>query len=83
MASTLTLYETDHDELASLYSSLIDEELFEMSGDAITPFEGFLSEVEERIKNDVNFEVGQENLKEVKNKILEKVKGKKVERKQI
>ena len=82
MESTLSSSSPDHDELASIYSSLIDEDLFEIKGDSITPYEGFLSEVEDKIKEDENADIGHENLKEVKNKILQKVKRKQVDRKQ-
>ena len=62
------------DELVSLYSTLIDEENFKLENDQISPNEGFLKDVEER----VNTPSERSRLEEVKNKILEKVKTKKV-----
>ena len=82
MALILPSVALDHDELASLYSSLIDEDMFEFKDGAIAEYDGFLKDVEDKVKEDANADIGQENLKTIKHKILEKVKGKKVERRQ-
>ena len=82
MAATLPSPSMDQEELVSLYSSLVDEDMFELGEeDKIAPCADFLSEVEEMLK-ETGCKEGQVRLKEVKNKILEKVRGKKVERRQ-
>ena len=83
MATTLPSSSVDQEELVSLYSALVDEELFDLDNDdAIAPYEGFLKEVEDNLKMGENSDSGHEHFKIVKHKILEKVKGKKVERRQ-
>ena len=56
--------------------------MFVVKDGAIAPFKSFLSQVEAKIKENENADIGKLNFDEVKNKILEKVKGKKDERKQ-
>ena len=73
----------DQDELASLYSTLIDEDSFELGeGDVISNPSELLQNVEDEIKN--NYSDNEQErlllkLSDVRNKTLEKVKSKKVE----
>ena len=67
------------EEIISLYSTLLDEESFTLEGNDLVPSDDFLKVVEEKI---VDIPTEMEKLKVVKNKILEKVKEKKVNRQQ-
>ena len=67
------------EEIISLYSTMLDEESFTLEGDDLVPGDDFLKVVEEKI---VDIPTEMEKLKVVKNKILEKVKEKKVNRQQ-
>ena len=68
------------EELVNLYSTLVDEDNFEMEDDQILPEQDFLKNVKEKlaIRGDIPAEL--ERLDEVKNKILERVKQKKAGR---
>ena len=69
------------DELVSLYSTLVDEDSFTIENDDIVPEENFLKDVENKLK-----ETGDNTLEslhmldQVKNKILDKVRSKKLSR---
>ena len=65
------------EELVSLYSTLLDEESFTLEGNEIVPAEDFLKVVEDKV-SDIPREM--EKLKDVKNKILEKVRQNKTKR---
>ena len=67
--------------LVSLYSTLVDEEKFNLENDIITPDDDFLKEVEEKIVAKGDNSLDLVRFQELKNKILEKVKIKKVNRK--
>ena len=83
MANTLPAPSRSKDEeeaLVSLYSSLLDEDEFELDEeDDIAPKKDFLAEVDEDLKK-MGSEEGRTRLIELRNKILERVKGKKLER---
>ena len=86
MANTLTSTSTSTDEedaLVSLYSSLVDEDDFILGDedDTIAPKNCFLTDVEEHLGK-AGSEEGKMGLSEMRNKILERVKGKKIERRQ-
>ena len=68
------------DEIVTLYSTLVDEDDFKLENDEIQPEEDFLKSVEEKLieKGETPHERGR--LNKVRNKILEKVKVKKVAR---
>ena len=68
------------EDIISLYSTLLDEENFSLVGDEIVAGDDFLKVVADKIA-DIPTKV--EELKLVKNKILEKVKQKKANRKQF
>ena len=72
----------EEDELVSLYSSLVDEEEFELNDcEEISARGDFLHAVESNISWE-NQEEGHNKLQSVKNKILERVKDKKLKRKE-
>ena len=66
--------------LVSLYSTLVDEDKFNLENDIITPQDDFLKEVEDKIASKGENPPELIRFLEVKNKILEKVKIKKVNR---
>ena len=68
------------EEIITLYSALLDEESFCMEGDNIVAEEDFLKMVKERIKD---YPGKVEKLEVVKNRILEKIKQKKLNRQQF
>ena len=68
------------EEIITLYSALLDEESFCMEGDNIVAEEDFLKMVKERIKDNPG---KVEKLEVVKNRILEKIKQKKLNRQQF
>ena len=83
MATMLPSPSPDEEEaLVSLYSTLVDEDEFELEEkvDGTAPCDDFLTEVEEQLRM-TGSEEGQTRLSEVKNKILERVRGRKMERK--
>ena len=71
------------EELVTLYSTLVDEENFELNeeDDCLTIKSDFLVNVEEKITERGEHPHEKEILENIKNKILEKVKSKKIERK--
>ena len=82
MSNSLSNLSKDlEEELVNLYSTLLDEDNFEVEDDQIQPEENFLKNVEEKlaIRGDIPAEL--ERLDEVRNKILERVKQKKIGRK--
>ena len=68
------------EELVALYSTLVDEDNFNLEDDTITPVKDFLKAVEDKVveRGEIPDEI--ERLTVVKNKILEKVKMKKIDR---
>ena len=68
------------DELVNLYSTLSDEDSFRLEDEKVIPVDNFLKEVELKIVERGNNPVEINRLNQVKNKILEKVKYKKVQR---
>ena len=69
------------EELVSLYSTLVDEGLFRIENDVIVPEDNFLKDVEDKLKETGdNSSESLHMLDQVKNKILEKVKTKKISR---
>ena len=72
----------DQDEMACLYATLVDEDLFELGdGDEIINKSDLLKEAEEKIIKD-RPEDEHNALLEIKSKILDRIKGKKVERRE-
>ena len=71
----------DEEELVTLYSTLVDEDSFELGeDDLITPKAEFLKVVEEKLQLRGSIQGETDKLEAVKNKILEKVKERKSER---
>ena len=66
------------EELVNLYSSLADDETFNIVDDKIVPAEDFLKDVEEKVMERGDNTEERRELELVKNKILEKVKSKKL-----
>ena len=78
MSNSLSNLSSDlEEELVNLYSTLVDEDNFEVEDDRILPQDDFLKNVEEKlaIRGDIPAEL--ERLEQVRNKILERVKQKK------
>ena len=81
MSNSLSNLSSDlEEELVNLYSTLVDEDNFEVEDDRILPQDDFLKNVEEKlaIRGDIPAEL--ERLEQVRNKILERVKQKKAGR---
>ena len=68
------------EELVTLYSTLVDEEQFKLEDDVISPSEDFLKQVEEKVMERGELPSEKLKLSKVKNKILEKVKTRKMDR---
>ena len=78
---TWTPEKEDDLALISLYSTLIDEDNFSLENDTISPHDGFLKEVEEKLVARGENPSEMLHFSHVKNKILEKVKVQKSNRK--
>ena len=68
------------DELVSLYTTLIDEDNFKLENDDISAHDGFLKDVEEKLIQRGNTPSERSRLEQVKNKILDQVKTKKLKK---
>ena len=68
------------EELVTLYSNLVDEEQFKLENDVIAPSEDFLKQVEQKVMERGEIPSEELKLSQVKNKILEKVKTRKLDR---
>ena len=68
------------DEIVSLYSTLVDEDSFMLENETLHPEEDFLKEVENKLLERGNIPDERSRLNQVRNKILDKVKNKKMSR---
>ena len=81
MSNCLNLANDDmEEEMVNLYSTLVDEDKFKLEDDKIAPQGDFLKQVEAKIVERGEIESEKLKLSQVKNKILEKVKTRKMER---
>ena len=68
------------DELVTLYSTLVNEDNFQLENDVVSPATDFLKQVEDKVMERGEIPAERKRLSQLKNKILEKVKDKKLER---
>ena len=73
LSNSLSEFSADLDEeLVALYSTLVDEDNFEIKDDSITPVNNFLDQVELKVKERGDIPAEKERLLVIKHKILEK-----------